>query len=99
PWVVHSSWTFDTSASKMKATLTAEHLAEMEQSSPSLSSDPEELLSWLNKKSALLHDLQKRFYDAKTIDEAIGHFIAMDIVLSALLLGISKQRLNPKISR
>jgi hypothetical protein len=60
--------------------------------------DETEFRSWLERQVGCLRLLLDGFYDAEIFGEVVAHLIGMDISLCALLLGVSKQRMNPSLS-
>lgn len=93
-WLVHSSWTFGSSAREMMDSLPRNCVDALSLKGVRFGSGEPEFLNWLETQIKCLHDLLDGFYDSDNIAKSIGHLIGIDISLTALLLGISKQRLN-----
>jgi len=97
-WLFHSSWTFETSASVMLRTLPLNIIDDLQRAPPGFTSTIQEFAEWIFHASNALKVLLDGFYEAATFDAAMGHLIAINISLAQLLVGVSIQRLNPKLS-
>jgi hypothetical protein len=98
-WQVHSSWTFNTSPSKMLETLPPQFASSLHQTAPAFSAPVEKFVEWAVRMAATLRAVLDAFYAANTVDAALGAFIAIDVCLGQLLVGFSSQRFNSQISR
>lgn len=99
PWLIHSSWVFETSAAKMCSAVSAQQLLKLQGNPPTVSCDVSEFLGWVHDMALLVRTLREEFSGATTRDAALGFLIALHIALEGFLLGVSRQRLNPRISR
>jgi hypothetical protein len=97
PWLIHSSRVFDTSPQAMLSSLPKCITDDSADVQIGFSCDESEFLDWLDKRVDCMSLLLDKFYESDTIDNAIGRLIGIDICLSTLLLGVSKQRFNSKL--
>lgn len=97
PWLLHSSWTFDTSSRAMRRALGDAFLAELALPLPGLFCSLIEFGEWLSRLRANLMRSLDAFYDSKSFDSAMAHLIAVDVSLSQMYSGFIAQRLNPHI--
>ncbi len=58
-----------------------------------------EFRKWLDERVKSLRLLLSGFYDSGSAATAVAHLVGMNINLCALLLGVSKQRMNKALSR
>jgi hypothetical protein len=98
PWIVHSSWTFESSAIRMRGALSKQQLAVLQEPCPTSDASRDEFLSWASRISILVSELRLDFLRADDLDAAIGRLVGLDIALSNFLVGVSRQRLNPNLS-
>lgn len=96
-WLVHSSWTFGTSAGAMRAALGSEVMALLARFPTGIDADVEEFFSWAASLGECLVGLLDTFYRAETFDVAMGSLLAIDLCLSQLYYGFLAQRLNPRV--
>jgi hypothetical protein len=96
-WLIHTSWTFETSAKKMRNTLPSKLIDVLDYPQPSLECELAEFNLWLGRQNAALKSAIEKFYAADTFDCAMSFQIALDILLINLLSGITKMRINPKV--
>jgi hypothetical protein len=97
PWLVHSSWTFSAPARDMRGCLPRVVVDALNQDPPSINGNPAQFTSWLRLQSRGLRISLKSLPDAPSLSAAIGLCIAMDTILSAILVGICRARLNPSL--
>lgn len=97
PWLVHSSWTFDSSPQSM-LTFLPECLVE-DSFQIHFRCDESEFLDWLKTRIDCMQLLLDTFYDADSFDCAIGCLIGIDVCISTLLTGVSKQRFNSRLMK
>jgi len=96
-WLLHSSWTFDTSASEMLNVLPAEIRFALDEAFPSIECDVQTLIDWLRRRNSILKSLLVRFQEATTYPEAIALSLALDVIFSGLAAVLVKVRFNPNI--
>jgi hypothetical protein len=96
-WLMHTSWTFETSARQMYAQLEKELVSELDHPLPGLDPDLTQLNNWLTHQNSALKAALDRFYAAQTFDSAMAHQIAIDILVTNLLSSVVRVRLNPRL--
>ena len=97
PWLVHSSWVFESSPQAMLSSLPECVTDDSANEQIGFNCGEKEFLDWLAGQVRCMGLVLDQFYESKTFDDAIGRLIGIDICLSVLLLGISKQRFNSKL--
>jgi len=97
-WLVHTSWTFDTTAQRMYKTLLPEVIAELDRPQPRLGAEVGSWNVWVAKQNAGLRLALTAFYDATDITDVIAHLVALDVLLANILAGVSKMRLHPSLN-
>jgi len=97
-WLIHSSWTFECPVSRMRAQLTPDVVASIEQGPPPIDAQAGHVQQWLRDQGVALRHLLGRFHSAATFEVAIAYHIAIDILLANLLVGTYKARLNPALT-
>ena len=98
-YTVHGSWTFDTTPEDMFASLPDCAREPFSKSPIGYDCDEKEFSEWLESGTSCLSKILDTFYEAESLDCAIGCLIAADICLADLLSGVSKQRFNLKFPR
>lgn len=101
-WLMHYSWTFDTSPGRMRHSLSSlsPALLKMVDSAEPRSDAP--LASserYLEELGSRLVQAVDAIFAASTYDSAMAHQIAMDIMLNRLLAVCFRLRLNPLLRR
>lgn len=96
-WLVHSSWTFGSSASLLREQLGSNATSLLDQTVPSSCCSPDELCVWLARRAAGLKSFLENFFAAPSYVKAIAVLLAIDILLVQLLLGTTRARLNASI--
>jgi len=97
-WLIHSSWTFNSSPRSMLPCL-PQCLADdsAEGMYIGMKCDELEFLDWVNGRIHCVDSLLNIFYEANSFDCAIGSLVGIDIGLGMFLLGVSKQRFNQNL--
>ena len=93
-WLIHTSWTFETSSHKMRQELRDDLANELDRSPPSIDVNLVRFDQWLNRQNSALISALADFRASKTIDAALANFIAIDVLLLNLLTGATRARLN-----
>lgn len=96
-WLVRSSWTFQTSATEMYGALPKSIVGDMNALEPSVECSRREFATWVGRQGEALKVLLVVFSESKSLPEALGSYIALDVFLGKLLVGLCKARLNPNI--
>lgn len=97
PWLIHSSWTFNTSAQCMLDCVSDCLTCDAVEVDIGFNCDELEFSDWLKKHIDCIRLLLDKFYVAHSFDCAIGNLIAIDICMITLLSGVLKQRFNIKL--
>ncbi|HEV2189250.1 MAG TPA: hypothetical protein VGR70_18720 [Stellaceae bacterium] len=93
-WLIHTSWTFETSPRKMRQELSHDLASELNRSPPSIDDNLARFNLWLNQQNSALIAALADFRASKTIDAALANLIAIDALLLNLLTGATRARLN-----
>lgn len=96
-YLVHTAWTYDSSPQAMQQALAPETLAALDRPPPALNAPEEAIRDWLGAASNGLRLALEGFYRAASFTAALGHYIALDILLAGMLCGVYKARLNPVV--
>lgn len=99
PWLVHTSWTFETSATAMVKSLNRDSLRALGSPLPAVCCTVGEFMEWISSVARELAILLDAFYSSKSFDNAMGNVLLMDACLARMLAAVIAQRLNPGISR
>ena len=96
-YIVHSSWTFSIEASELGDALPDATIRAIDMAVPSINSDEAVFRNWIVALAEALDSECEQFFSSKLFREVVAHFIAIDILLANLLLGVYKVRLNKKL--
>lgn len=96
-WLIHSSWTFGSSAALLREQLDPNATSLLDGAVPAGDCSPEELCGWLARCGAGLKSLLENFFTAPSYVKAIALLLAIDILLVQSLLGTTRARLNARI--
>jgi hypothetical protein len=98
-WLIHTSWTFETSPRKMRQELSDDLVNELNRSPLSIDDDVGRLGLWLKRQNSALTTALADFRACKTMDAALANIIAIDVLLLNLQTGISRARLNFNLAK
>jgi len=98
-WLMHYSWTFDTTPKDMRACLTAEMVDLINASEPSTDAPLESSDRWIRELGRGLVVATNAIADATDYGSAMAHQIALDILLGKVLSACYKLRLNGLVPR
>lgn len=93
-YMIHSSWTFQTTASKMRSSLPAVVVRALNAAPPTCEATSIEIADWLQAQNTSLIASLNGFYGAKNVHEVMSCLVAIDATVCALLLGAMRFRLN-----
>ena len=93
PWLTHSSWSFDTTPQKMRATITETLFGLLDTAGPTLEATARDIEAWLGRIAEGLRRSVESLTAAKSYDAAMAHLYCIDILFSHLLAGLYKTRL------
>lgn len=96
-WLLHSSWTFETSAQKMRESLTENFLERLDCQQVGIHSKVSEFTDWAARGGETLAKLLDRFYASLSFDEVMAFLVAIDLCLAQMYCGFIAQRLNPLV--
>lgn len=97
PWIVHTSWAFGLLPGDLAIAVDAEILPSPENPGLAVSCTWEEFHRWLQSQGSILLKAIERFYEAKSLETAIGCLFSADYSMSVIYSSIVAQRFNPKI--
>lgn len=93
-YLIHSSWTFETTVAQLRHALSPPIIAWLDESLPRIDCSLTEFRFWLANQCRALRNVVTEFYAAKSFACAIAYFVAMNILLATMLAGTYKARLN-----
>jgi hypothetical protein len=99
PWMIHTSWTFGSLSRERLDALSPTIIERLSKTETQFNCSEGDLRDWLRKQTRTLQLLLDNFCDSQNFNVVVSHLIGIDVVLCALLLGVSKQRLNHNICR
>ncbi len=97
PWIMHSSWTFETTSNLMLDTLPERLKSKLSLPGVGFQCDESKVLSWLNGCVECLYELLDHFYNAKDFHHVMAGLIGINVCLLVMLEGVSKQRFNKNV--
>ncbi len=92
-WLIHTSWTFECGTSCLSAELGHDLRRGLDGNPPGIGSGDEQLELWLRDECSLLREALEGFYAATSARGAVAHLIAINTLVSTLLLGFCRARL------
>lgn len=98
-WVIHSSWTFNTSPNQRAKLVPEELLEEIQAPLPGILAPSSSIRSWLGKQAQALRAALTQFYEADSFKQAVALYLTIDTILAQMLSVCYRCRLNPKISK
>jgi len=96
-YLIHSSWTFDTTVAGMQRAITPRLAKVIDSPTPPLNCSMAEFRTWLKESSEALKLSLESFSKARSLSEAMAAYISMDILLALLLVVCYKARLNASL--
>lgn len=96
-WLVHTSWSFETSAAQMSRFVSSELRAQIELAQPRLDASIEEFRVWMKDQNEALRGALNGLFKAASFHEAMANQFAIDALLLNLLSGVAKARLNKRL--
>ena len=98
-WLMHHSWSFDTSPAKMRSSLSKEVLAILDATEPTSDLGIDVFSQWFRNVGSELLVVLREFAAAMTYDAALALHIVVDILLIRILSSCYKLRLSPFVAR
>jgi hypothetical protein len=98
-WVIHDSWTFECSNSRLADFVNPAVLTAAEASSVTVNSSAEEVSTWLRQWSIALQATFNSLSTASTFCGAIAQLIAIDMLCASLVFRISLLHLSGLLNR
>ncbi len=96
-WLIHSSWTFEASASEMRRSIPQQVAEALDGQTLRLGATRGEVQTWLRSQVLSLRLAVEQIYAASSFAAAIASLIVVDILLVSMLAGVYKTRLNPSL--
>jgi hypothetical protein len=96
-WLFHSSWTFGTTPSQLRAQLSPSVLLKADLPPPTSDCSMTEFHTWMQSQSTGMAEALDGFFGAASFSVAIAYQIAMDVFLASIVVGVYRVRLNPKL--
>jgi len=98
-WLLHYSWTFETSPPEMRQSLPAHLSPLLDAAEPESTASLEKYLDWFTEVGRELVLLVEEFSAAATFASALAIHVLIDLLLARLLLSCYKLRLNQSLQR
>lgn len=96
-WLLHSSWTFETSAKRMLDLLPDDAVECLNRHTPGMNSSLRDFEAWVARSGSLLIELLDGFYGSRSFDEVMAYLVAIDLSLAQMYSVFIAQRLNPQV--
>jgi hypothetical protein len=92
-YLVHSSWTFDTSAREMVRAISGMVTSAINAPPPRIDDDESTFMQWMECQNKALAEALNGFYEGADIHQAMAGLLAVDALLTSLLAGAIRFRL------
>lgn len=96
-WLVHTSWSFETSAAQMSRFLSPDLRAQIEMAQPHLDAHIEQFRAWMKGQNEALKVTLDGLFRAASFHDAMANQLAIDVLLLNVLSGVAKARLNKRL--
>lgn len=97
PWLMHSSWTCFSDREAMRSEISDEFNNFVKEAAPGVDDDVEYFVDWYRKWLLVFNGALNGFQQSKTFDAALAQCIALDALMSMLILSTAIARLNPRM--
>lgn len=94
PWLIHSSWTFDTTPAELLDALPQEVAPLLSDTEIGFACSESEFRGWLEQRVESFRILMEGFYGSERFSEMIACLIGLNVSLCSMLQGVIKQRMN-----
>lgn len=96
-WLLHTSWTFETSVARMSRFISPALREQLELPQPGLDAAIDQFGAWIRNQNQALTAALDSFFAASSFDEAMANQLAVDTLLVNLLAGVTRARLNKRL--
>jgi hypothetical protein len=96
-WLIHTSWTFETSVAKMLRSLQSSVRERIDAPPPGLDAPIDQFRSWIQGQNEALTTALNSYFGAESFDQAMANQLAIDALLLNVLSGVCKARLNKRL--
>lgn len=97
PWLIHTSWTFNTNAKELSGCLSSEARNLLAAPLPGATCSREGFVIWIDSYRGLLNTILDDFFGATTLAQCLASYIAMNLIIAKLLAGFVEARFNDRL--
>ncbi len=97
PWIVHSSWTFETKQDELFKELTRDVIVSIKYPCPEITGSLEETIVFMGTISRALLIALENVFSTNSLQQAIANLIAVDLLLLKMLTHVVSCRFNPNL--
>lgn len=93
-YIVHSSWTFESTKEGLRRAVGRKILDAVSAPVPSVDADVREVSRWIEGQNEALSQALKGLERSDSINGSVGHLVAIDSLVTNMLCGVVRYRLN-----